>query len=133
MKIKNKTIVRIFTIAMLFVIIASSASIVFAEEAASGYTDPDKYGGAVSTTGGNVQTTANQIIGIVQIVGMAVAVIMLIWLGVKYVSAAPSEKADIKKGALVYVVGAVLILASTAILQLIKTFGTEAANGVSTD
>ena len=51
---------------------------------------------------------------------MAAAVIMLIVLAIKYVSAAPSEKADIKKSAIVYVIGAVLLFAATGVLQLVK-------------
>lgn len=81
-----------------------------------------------NTTGGTattIQNQANDIIGIVQVVAVAIAVIMLIWLAIKYISAAPSEKADIKKSALIYIVGAVLLFATTGILQVIKTFATN--------
>ena len=116
---KNKTIVKIFTIAVLVVILVSATSVVFAD-----VTDElikAQAGGATSETGAKVSTAGNTIIGIIQIVGVSVAVIMLIFLGVKYVSAAPGEKADVKKSALVYVIGAAFILAATAILGLVKT------------
>lgn len=61
-------------------------------------------------------------INLVQIVGMAVAIIMLIVMAIKYISAAPSEKAEIKKGVTIYVVGAVVLFAATGILQVIKNF-----------
>ncbi len=63
---------------------------------------------------------------IVQVVGVGVAVIMLIILAIKYISAAPSDKAEIKKHAVVYVVGAVVLFAASGILQLIKTFANQA-------
>ena len=37
------------------------------------------------------------ILGIVQAVGMSIAVIILVWLGVKYIMASPDGKAEIKK------------------------------------
>ena len=63
---------------------------------------------------------------IVQVVGVGVAVIMLIILAIKYISAAPSDKAEIKKHAVVYVVGAIVLFAASGILQLIKTFANQA-------
>jgi len=84
--------------------------------------DLNTYTGAPSNAADKIEAKANQIIGIVQIIATTIAVIMLIWLGVKYVSAAPSEKADIKKSSIIYVVGATLLFATTGILQLIKLF-----------
>ena len=52
--------------------------------------------------------------------GVATAVILLIILAIKYMQAAPGEKADIKKSAIVYVIGAVLLFAATGVLQLVK-------------
>ena len=121
---KNKTIVRIATIFIFIFVLASVASTVL------GYTDINSFKG--NTTGDSAQKTqtlTQQIIGIVQIIGMSAAVIMLIVLGMKYVSAAPSEKADIKKGAMLYVVGAVLLLATAGILQIVKSFVTDIATG----
>ena len=91
--------------------------------------DPGGFTGNVDTTKGAgeaVSTMSNQIIGIIQIIGTAIAVVMLIWLAIKYISAAPSEKADIKKSATIYVVGAVLLFGAVGVLQIIKNFSGEA-------
>ena len=48
--------------------------------------DPSSYGGTSSNTSTNLQNQAGQIIGIVQVVAMAIAVIMLIWLAIKYIA-----------------------------------------------
>ena len=70
----------------------------------------------------SVQRVIGAIITIVQIVGIGVAIIMLIVLAIKYISAAPGDKADIKKHAVVYVVGAVVLFAASGILQIVKNF-----------
>lgn len=70
--------------------------------------------------------SVNRIIGslltVVQVVGSGVAVIMLIVLAIKYISAAPSDKAEIKKHAVVYVVGAVVLFAATGIIGIVRRF-----------
>lgn len=71
------------------------------------------------------QTIMGQALNIIQIVGMGVAVIMLIVLAIKYISAAPGDKAEIKKHAVVYIVGAVILFGASGILELIKKFAIE--------
>ncbi len=75
--------------------------------------------GTATTTTRSVLAT---IIGVVKIVGVCVAVVMLLVVAMKYMSAAPGEKADIKKSAVVYVVGAVVLFAVTGILSIIEQF-----------
>lgn len=75
-----------------------------------------------SGTIGTAQNIVAVIINVVQVVGVGVAIIMLIVLAIKYISAAPGDKADIKKHAVVYVVGAVVLFAASGILQIIKNF-----------
>lgn len=70
----------------------------------------------------SINRIVGSILTIVQVVGCGVAVIMLIVLAIKYISAAPGDKADIKKHAVVYVVGAVVLFAASGILQIVKNF-----------
>ena len=65
------------------------------------------------------------IITIARVVCMGVAITMLVMVGIKYMSAAPGEKADIKKHAVIYVVGAVVMFASTGILGIIQKFASN--------
>lgn len=77
--------------------------------------------------------SVNRIIGailtVVQVVGSGVAVIMLIVLAIKYISAAPSDKAEIKKHAVVYVVGAVVLFAASGIIGIVRKFAGNVNNG----
>ena len=70
----------------------------------------------------SVNKMIGSILTVAQVIGVGVAVIMLIVLAIKYISAAPGDKADIKKHAVVYVVGAVVLFAASGILQIIKNF-----------
>ena len=45
---------------------------------------------------------------------------MLIVLAIKYISAAPGDKAEIKKHAVVYVVGALVLFGASGIIEVIK-------------
>lgn len=71
-------------------------------------------------------TSLQKIIGaaitIVQVVGSGVAIIMLVILAIKYISAAPGDKAEIKKHAVVYVIGAIVLFAASGILGIVKNF-----------
>ena len=62
------------------------------------------------------------IINIAQVIGMGVAIIMLIVLAIQYISASPEGKADIKKNATIYVVGAIILFAASGILGIIRKF-----------
>ncbi len=65
------------------------------------------------------------IIGVFQVVTMGFAAIMVIVLAVKYMGSSPGERAEIKKHAIVYIVGAVLAFGATGVLQIIKGFTEE--------
>ncbi len=77
-------------------------------------------------------TSAQNVVGaalqVARIVAVGIALIMLAVLAIKYMSSAPSEKAEIKKYAVVYVVGAVVLFAASAILGIIKDFADKNIN-----
>ena len=114
---KNKTLKIIAVLLIAIALITLSTTIV---RATTGFEpiEPKPAG----TAGEKETNTAGQILTIVRIVGMAVAVIMLTILGIKYVAASPNEKADYKKGMTVYVVGAVLLFGASALLSVIQKF-----------
>ncbi len=68
---------------------------------------------------GQVTTIGNQIIGIITTVGVVVAVIILLVLGIKYMMGSASEKAEYKKTMIPYIVGAVLIFGASAITKVV--------------
>ena len=69
------------------------------------------------------------IINIAQVIGMGVAIIMLIVLAIQYIAASPEGKAEIKKNATIYIVGAIILFAASGILGIIRRF---AVNSIGT-
>lgn len=62
---------------------------------------------------------AQTILNTLMWVGIMISVGMLIFLGIKYVTASPDGKADLKKQLGVYVLGFVLIVAATTIVGVL--------------
>lgn len=80
----------------------------------------DKYKNSSATK--SAQNAVGAVITITRSVATGVAIIMLIVLAMKYMTAAPGDRADIKKHAVVYVVGAVVLFATSGILGIIANF-----------
>ena len=118
-------LMKVMAVALLVVmVVAALATSANATMSFNAVTTDSVVQGASDSSG--AASSINRIIGsvltIVQVVGCGVAVIMLIVLAIKYISAAPGDKADIKKHAVVYVVGAVVLFAASGILQIVKNF-----------
>ena len=62
------------------------------------------------------------VLSIAQIICVGSAIIMLIVLAIKCISAVLLGKAEIKKHMVVYVVGAIVLFAASSILEIIKRF-----------
>lgn len=67
----------------------------------------------------NVSKIGGQIADIITTVGIVVAVIVILILGIKYMMGSASEKAEYKKTMIPYVVGAMLILGGSAIVKIL--------------
>lgn len=60
------------------------------------------------------------VLGVVRIVGMVIAVVMLAVIGSKYMMAAPSDRADLKKYIPRYVIGAMVLFSASAIVSIVR-------------
>lgn len=72
---------------------------------------------AKDTTG--ISNIGGQITDIITTVGIVVAVIVIVVLGIKYMIGSASEKAEYKKTMIPYLVGAALLLGGSSIVKLI--------------
>lgn len=77
---------------------------------------------SIGTVSNSLSNISGMFLTVAQIIGVAVAIIMLIVLAIKYISAAPNDKAEIKKHAVVYIVGAIVLFAASGLLGIIKNF-----------
>ena len=132
MKIKlvKKVFVNVLLIVslMLFILNAFSNSV---DAAASGFDWLGELNNKNNAVGdenvvGKTRSVMGTIVVITRVACVGIAFIMLLVLGIKYVSSAPSDRATVMKHAVVYVVGAVVMFASSGILAVIEGF----ANGL---
>lgn len=75
------------------------------------------------TSGNVVSDMGNMIIGVIQVIGIIISVIMLMVLGIKYMVGSVEEKANYKKSMIPYLVGAVLLFAASAVVKLLYNIG----------
>ena len=69
--------------------------------------------GALGDMGGTVST----VLGIVQTIGYVVAIVMVMYVGIRYLTAGASKKAEVKETLIPILVGAILIVAAVTIVN----------------
>ena len=112
----KRTMKILTTIATILLIVSMGTSIVCATSIGNVSIEPDQ-GNA-----GDITKVGNKIMGILQVVGILIAVIVLMVLGIKYMMGSAEEKAEYKKTMIPYIVGAILIFAATTIANAIYNF-----------
>ena len=120
----KKSIKVISTLLLAIMLVASIAGTVLA-------VDPNTVLNGLNGNG-NVQTNdltkvGNNIVTIIQVVGIVIAVIVLLVIGIKYMMGSASEKAEYKKTMIPYIVGAVLIFAGTSLVKVIYSLASSVA------
>ena len=110
---KSKKIVMITKIVLVMVLIVSLANTVFAY-------DPGNWE-ANEQTSDQMNEIVGTILGFVQVIGSAIAVIMIVVLGIKYMVGSAEEKAEYKKTMIPYLVGAICIFAASTIANVVYT------------
>lgn len=64
----------------------------------------------------------------IRLTGAGIATIILLVIGFKYAIASVGERADIKKYAMNYVIGALILFGATGLLTIVKNIITESLN-----
>ena len=114
----TKTMKILTTIATILIIISMGASVVYGLA-------PNQIAANAKATGTDeVQKFGQNIMGVIQVVGVVIAVIILMVLGIKYMMGSAEEKAEYKKTMIPYLVGAILIFSASTIANVIYQFAT---------
>ena len=115
----KKKLVKISLIILNIILILSLFSNVFSASVVksfSGNVDKAKDGKDA------IVTILSSVLGVVRTIGAAVAVIILIVIACKYIIASAGDRADIKKYAINYIIGALVLFGASGIASLIKSF-----------
>ena len=81
--------------------------------------DPGALQPTTTTMPNEAQAMAGKLLGILQVIGSVIAVIVLIVLGIRYMLGSAQEKADYKKSMIPYVIGAVIVFTGTVFPKVI--------------
>lgn len=136
---KKKTlrkVVVIFMVLMQLVIISNSVLGATTTQASQGTTQAN----TIATLDGNIDTSskaARTIIGVsktllelLQLIGIAVGLIMLVIIGIRFILKSDKEKPDFKNVAMNYIFGAICIFGATTILTFIQKIAIQFKNAV---
>ncbi len=75
-----------------------------------------------SANGTGVLNAINGVIGLMQLTGSGVALIIITILGIKYILASPADKADVKKSIMPILIGCLLLFGGVNIAAAIASF-----------
>jgi type IV secretory pathway VirB2 component (pilin) len=71
---------------------------------------------------GRIGKVINNVIGLLQMAGSGIALIVITILGIKYILASPSEKADVKKAIMPVIIGCILLFGAVNLVSAIFNF-----------
>ena len=66
---------------------------------------------------GDMGVTVSTVLGIIQTIGYVVAIVMVMYVGIKYLTAGATKKAEVKETLVPILVGAILIVAAVTIVN----------------
>ena len=119
----KKTVKIISVLLIAIMLVASLSSIAYASttgDTLNKMLNAQKNGSANGTN--EITTLGGRVVGIVQVVGVIIAAIILLVIGIKYMLGSAEEKAEYKKTLMPYVIGAALVFAASAISGIIFGF-----------
>ena len=109
----TKNITKIVTFIMIIMMLLTISANVFAATTINTYTSADNTA---------FDTIWTKIVGVIRSAGYAVSVGALVVLGIKYMMGSAEEKSEYKKSMVPYVVGAVLVFATSTVIGLVQNF-----------
>ena len=120
MKMNMKNITKFLSIILISVFVMSLSTNVFAGAFlnASEFDNIDKATNVTNMVTNAAETT----VSVLRIAGVTFAVVMLLAVDMKYMMSSAGDRADIKKHAIAYVVGAVVLFGATNIIAAIIEF-----------
>ena len=113
-------------ICVVFIVLLLICSLSYSiANATTGESIRSSFGGETTEDGGTVDVAASiigAVLTIVRISGVTTAVVILMVIGAKYIIASAGDRADIKKYAVRYVIGALILFSASGLIGLIQNF-----------
>lgn len=117
-----RKIIYVLTIIILFSMIFDFYSVYADDGVDSIITAMEGTSNAATANGTGVGNVINNVIGIMQVVGSGLSIIVITLLGIKYILASPGEKADVKKSIMPILIGCVLLFGAVNLIAAVEEF-----------
>ena len=103
---------------ILYIVLISSfvTNIVYGTDSQFDISEFDNFNNPIQNSSNKI--SAN-VITVVRIIAVTIAIIMLLAVAMKYMTSAPGDRADIKKHAISYLIGAFIIFGVTGIIEFL--------------
>ena len=121
---KGKTI-KLLSVLLVAIMLITTTTSVFAAKFDDVTSKMESHTNDISSE--KITSTGGGIMGILQVVGMVIAVLILVVIGIKYMMGSAQEKAEYKKTFIPYIVGAILIFAASALAGVVVNFAQNIA------
>ena len=119
---KRKITRTLLTIFVIILMLALGNSVL----ASSNANGVKAFGGSANPVGAAAVTKIiSAVLTVVRTAGAAIAIIMLMTIAAKYIIASAGDRADIKKYAVNYIIGALILFGTTGILGIVQNFVNE--------
>lgn len=121
---KKKSILKVILITLMIVLFLGISQVCNADTGGDDPFDITKFenGDVPDTVTNLTNNTLGTAIGIAQIAGVGIAITILTVIAIKYMLASPGDRADIKKNAVPFVIGAVVLFGASGILGILADF-----------
>ena len=119
MKKKNRmSVIRIFVTICITFLVLSVFSTVLATEGGTSNFNPAEFnsGGVSSKVTDVVENTSGTIVAALRIISVAVAIVIILVIAMKYMMSSAGDRADIKKHAVAYITGTFILFAAAQII-----------------
>ena len=120
MRVNCKFLIKFISVILIVLLMFSFSTSTYA---ANGLIDFNEFEEGNDKTPENVKnminTSTGTVITILRIAGVAIASIMLLAIAMRYMFSSAGDRADIKKHAVSYVVGAIILFGVTGILGIL--------------
>lgn len=125
MKINNRVIIKILCILLLVAFLSTAVShISSAAIIGEGFPEKDdEFENGKSDVDDATEKLSATIINVVRVVAATIATVMLFVLAMKYMMSSAGDRADIKKHAVAYIVGAFILFGAVGILGILDNIG----------
>ena len=130
MKSNLKFFIKMFLILTMIIGAISMCSGVYAFDWSTALDSVETTSGVAELDNSAISITG-AILSVCKYVATGIALIMIVIIAAKYMIASAGDRADIKKHAVAYVTGAVILFGSAAILDIIQDFATKTISGTS--